>query len=169
MYWNVAGLKSKSKYMFISGHFHLACERQHSIFLVLRSKSSSGKCARVHTVTASNNRDHMSWSLYLLLVCTTYICVLLFAHIPFLVNRTFNATPTDRLQQHPFLFAMNRTALLRLESLSNKCAKRHTVAASNNRYHTQCSLYLCLVAPLIRGCCTSPTSRSWSVGHSIQH
>jgi len=24
-------------------------------------------------------------------------------------NHTFNATPTDRLQQHPLFFAMNRT------------------------------------------------------------
>jgi len=31
-----------------------------------------------------------------LLVRATYIWVLLFAHIPFVVNRTFNVTPTDR-------------------------------------------------------------------------
>jgi len=35
----------------------------------------------------------------LLLVCTTYIWVLFFAHILFVVNRTFNTTPTKRLQQ----------------------------------------------------------------------
>jgi len=34
----------------------------------------------------------------LLLVRATYIRVLFFAHIPFVVNRTFNATPTERLQ-----------------------------------------------------------------------
>jgi len=34
----------------------------------------------------------------LLLVRATYIWVLFFAHIPFVVNRTFNATPTERLQ-----------------------------------------------------------------------
>jgi len=34
----------------------------------------------------------------LLLVCATYIWVLFFAHILFLVNRTFNATATERLQ-----------------------------------------------------------------------
>jgi len=32
--------------------------------LVLRSESLSGKCAKLHTVAASNNRDHMPWSLY---------------------------------------------------------------------------------------------------------
>jgi len=35
----------------------------------------------------------------LLLVRTTYIWVLFFAHMPFVVNRTFNATPAERLQQ----------------------------------------------------------------------
>jgi len=36
----------------------------------------------------------------LLLVRATYIWVLFFAHIPFVVNRTFNITPTERLQQY---------------------------------------------------------------------
>jgi len=36
----------------------------------------------------------------LLLVRTTYIWVLLFAHILFMVNCTFNATSTERLQQY---------------------------------------------------------------------
>jgi len=31
---------------------------------LLRSESPSGKCAKLHTVAANNNRDHMSWSLY---------------------------------------------------------------------------------------------------------
>ena len=30
-------------------------------------------------------------------------------HILFVVNRTFNETPTERLQQHPLLFTMNHT------------------------------------------------------------
>jgi len=34
-----------------------------------------------------------------LLVRAIYIWVLFFAHIPFVVNRTLNATPTERLQQ----------------------------------------------------------------------
>jgi len=36
----------------------------------------------------------------LLLVRTTYIWVLLFAHILFVVNRILNAMPADRLQQY---------------------------------------------------------------------
>jgi len=40
------------------------CKRQGSIFLVLQSKRSSSKCAELHTVAASNNRDHSTRSLY---------------------------------------------------------------------------------------------------------
>jgi len=36
----------------------------------------------------------------LLLVHATYIWVLFFMHIPFVVNRTFNTTLTERLQQY---------------------------------------------------------------------
>ena len=35
--------------------------------------------------------------------------VLFFTHILFVVNHTFNATPPERLQQHPLLFTTNRT------------------------------------------------------------
>jgi len=35
--------------------------------------------------------------------------VLFFAHILFVMNRAFSATPAERLQQHPLLFATNRT------------------------------------------------------------
>jgi len=34
--------------------------------------------------------------------------VLFFAHIPFVVNRTFNATPTERLQHMPKWFSQGR-------------------------------------------------------------
>jgi len=35
--------------------------------------------------------------------------VLFFTYIAFVVNYTFNATPPERLQQHPLLFATNHT------------------------------------------------------------
>jgi len=39
-----------------------------------------------------------------------HICmVLFFTHIPFVVNHTINATPPERLQQHPLLFTTNCT------------------------------------------------------------
>jgi len=74
-----------------------------------RSEIPSGMCAKFHTVTASNNRDHASQSLLLLLARATYIMVLFFMHIPFVLNHTINATPPERLQQHPVLFTTNRT------------------------------------------------------------
>jgi len=67
-------------------------------------------CAKLRTMAASNNRPHAPRSLYLLLlVRATYIRVLFFAHIPFVVNRAFSATPTERLQQHPLFFTTKRT------------------------------------------------------------
>jgi len=87
---------------------------------VLRSKNLIGKCTKLYTVVASNNRDHsccyhqeiqstvrqvrkhcyrsLTNITLLLLVHATYIWVLFFAYIPFVVNCTFNATPTQRLQ-----------------------------------------------------------------------
>jgi len=51
------------------------CERQGSISLVLRSKSSSGKCAELHTVEARNNRDHPTRSLYYCLFAShLFVC-----------------------------------------------------------------------------------------------
>jgi len=36
-----------------------------------------------------------------IIACSRHVYVVLFfAHIPFVVNHTFNATPTERLQQH---------------------------------------------------------------------
>jgi len=102
-------------------------------------------------------------------------------------NHTFNATTTEKLQQHPLIFTMNRTycmfflwrlylappphpgqstTLLWLERPSSMCAKRHTVAPSNNKDPTSCSSYFCLFAPY--GCCSSRTSRSWWIAHASQ-
>ena len=50
-------------------------------FMLLQSKSLSGKCAKLHTVAASNNRDHVPWSLYYCLFAP-YICgVILHVHL----------------------------------------------------------------------------------------
>jgi len=89
---------------------------------VLRSEIPRGMCAKFRTVAASNNRDHARnlssrtlvtfnrshvnigrvstlESLLLLLARATYVMVLFFTHIPFVVNHTINATPPERLQQ----------------------------------------------------------------------
>jgi len=49
---------------------------------VLRSESPSGKCAKLHTLAASNNRDHLTRSLYYCLFAPH--------------NLTFNAMPAGR-------------------------------------------------------------------------
>jgi len=87
----------------------------------------------------------------------------------------------------------NPVAVGKPESLSGKCGKLHTVAASNNRDHkitlvVTCSkyyqlftsftsiirdqsprsLYYCLFVPHIYGCYSSCTSHSWWIAHSTQ-
>jgi len=63
--------------------------------------------------------------------------------------------------------------LSRLESLSSKCAKLHTMTASNNRDHLTRSLCYCLfVAHIyiyISGSYSSHTSQLWWIAHSMQH
>ena len=108
-------------------------------------------------------RDHS------FIVCSRHIHILLFfVHIPFVVNHTINATPPERLQQHPLLFTTNHTdrtffvwrlnsarppypghstILLRSEIPSSICVKLRTMAASNNRDHPTRSLFYCLFAP----------------------
>ena len=68
------------------------------LYVVLRSEIPSDMCAKLRTVAASNNKDHAP---QLLLARATYtnIMVLFFTHIPFVVNHTINATPSERLQQ----------------------------------------------------------------------
>jgi len=90
---------------------------------VLRSEISSGVCTKLRNVAASNDRDHALnfylgklvvafsrsqvnigrasalQSLLLLLARPTYIMVLFFTYIPFVVNHTINATPPEWLQQ----------------------------------------------------------------------
>ena len=91
-------IMNRTNRTFFLWRLHLAQSSHpgHSTIL-LRPESLSGKCTMLLTVAATNNRDHLSRSLYLL-VCATYIWVIFFAHILFVVNRTFNATPTERLQ-----------------------------------------------------------------------
>jgi len=93
---------------------------------LLRSEILSGMCTMLRTVAASNNRDHahnlslrtlvvtfnrshvniskaitsQSLLLLLLLACATYIMVLFFTQILFIVNHIINTTPLERLQQN---------------------------------------------------------------------
>jgi len=109
-----------------------ASPRWRLMLALLRSEIPSGMCAKLRTVAASNNRDHArnlssrmlvikfnrshvnigrattSQSLFLLLARATYIMVLFFMHIPFVVNHTINATPLQRLQQHQQHLSINK-------------------------------------------------------------
>ena len=100
---------------------------------LLRSEIPSRMRANLLTAAASNNGDHARnlslrtlvvtftrshvnigrattlQALLLLLARATHMMVLFFTHIPFVVNHTINATPPERLQQHPLLFATNHT------------------------------------------------------------
>jgi len=152
-------------------------------------------CAKLHTVAASNNRDHLMRSLLMSPLASTINCspgsqallevthqdhsiidshhayiFLFFAHIPFMVNHTINATPPEKLQQHPLLFTTNHTdrtffvwrlnsarpshpghstILLCSEIPSSMYEKLRTVAASNNRDHPTRSLSSSLLASTI--------------------
>ena len=69
------------------------------VLILVLSEIPSGICVKLRTVAASNNRVHMPWSLYYCLFVPHIWMVLLFTHIPFVVNHTINATPPERLQQ----------------------------------------------------------------------
>jgi len=125
-----------------------ACERQGSKFLVFLSKSSNGKCAKLHTVTASNNRNQPTRSLLLLLVRATYI----------FLWRLHLAPPS-----HPG----QRPTLLWLERPKSKRGKLHTVAAINNRETTSCLFSFCLFVPHIYKWCSSHTFHLWWIAHWI--
>ena len=51
---------------------------------------------------------------------------------------------------------------------SGKCAKFHNVAASKNRDHMPLALCYGLFAQYISECCSSHTSPSWWIAHSMQ-
>ena len=76
----------------------MSISQQPTTLALLRSEIPSGKCAKLHTVAASHNEDHMPWSLYYCLFAPhIYGCYssrtsrsLWIAHL----------TPTERLQQH---------------------------------------------------------------------
>jgi len=68
---------------------------------------------------------------------------LFFVHIPFVVNHTINATPPERLQQHPLLFTTNdidRTFFCvkaELGTTSKSWSEHHFVAIGNPERHVR--------------------------------
>ena len=85
--------------------------------LLLRPEIPSGKCAKLHTVAAGNNRDNATRSFYRCLFAT-YIWVLFLAHIPFVVHRALHTAPTEWLQYffyHIFTMSLFTTCSLHHE------------------------------------------------------
>jgi len=113
------------------------------IVVLLRSEMPSGMCAKLRTVAACNNRVHMPWSLCYCLFAPHICMVLFFAHIPFVVNHTINATPPERLQQHLLLFTTNHTdrtffcVKAELRTTSTSWSQHHFDAIGNPERHVR--------------------------------
>jgi len=73
--------------------------RDHEITLVspLVSTINCSLTLASQALLEATRLDHSIGITLLLLVCATYILVLFFMHIPFVVNRTMNVTSTERL------------------------------------------------------------------------
>ena len=71
----------------------------------------SSRTLLLHSIVdiVSITRDYTPRSLFYCLFAPHICMVLFFTHIPFVVNHTINATPQERLQQHPLLLTTNRT------------------------------------------------------------
>jgi len=82
------------------------CLWQQATTEITRSPLSSSLVSTINCSLASQTLlevtrlDHSIGITLLLLVCATYIWVLFFTHIPFVVNHTMNATLTERLQHY---------------------------------------------------------------------
>ena len=139
----------------------------------------SGMCVKLRTVTASNNRDHATRSLYYCLFAPRTCIFVLRAHPVRGESYNQRNTTGEVATTSPPFFTTNRTdrtffvwrlnsarpphpghstILLRSEIPSGMCAKLRTVAASKNRVRMRWSLYYCLFAPhtYIFVLCTHP-------------
>ena len=95
--------------MFISGHFRLLgmwkTRKYISWVAIWKARAASVQSFTAwhwqQATTEITRREHY----YCLFVPHIFVCC-----SPFMVNRTFNTMPTEKLQQHPLLFVMNRTA-----------------------------------------------------------
>ena len=158
--------------------------------ILLRSEIPSGMCAKLRTVAASNNRVHMPWSLHYCLFAPHICMVLFFTHIQFVVNHTINATPLERLQQHPLLF--QRTAPIArslcegwtphnlhiLVTAPFCCDRKYRAACAQSFAPWQQATieFTCHDHSIIAcsrhiyvWCCSSRTSRLWWITQSTQH
>ena len=147
-------------------------------------------CAKLHTVAASNNRVHLTRSLYYWLFapriygcCSSCIFRSWWTtHSVQRQKRGCNNNPSflqwiapivlsfceSFTQQDLHILVTAPFCYNRKENPRGMCTKHRTMAASNIRVHLMRSLYHCLFAPHIYGCCSSCTLRSWWTAHSVQ-
>jgi len=87
-----------------------ACERHGNMYFLCCDQKAQAASAQSFTLLQQATIE-ITWRDHSIIACSRHIkiWVLLFMHILFVVNHTFNARTTERLQQHPFLFAINRT------------------------------------------------------------
>ena len=151
-------------------------------------ESPSSTCAKLHIVTASNNWDHPMRSLYYCLFtphiygfyssCTSRSWWIAHSTQQCQPRGCNNISFSQRTTPIAYSFCevciwqdLHILGTAPSKTLSGKCTKFHTVAASNNRDHVTRSLCYCLFLPHIRvyGCYSSHASLSWWIAHSTQH
>ena len=107
--WRVIGFQSSAKkvaHAGLKGFWH--CHNHNKVQYCCDRKfraACAQSCAPWQQATIEiTRRDHS------VIACSRHIHIFLFfAPIPFVVNHTINATPPERLQQHPLIFTTNHT------------------------------------------------------------
>jgi len=99
--------------------------QQATIEIMRRNLSSRTLVIMFNRSHVNISRATTSQSLLLLLACATYIMVLFFTHIPFVVIHTINATPPERLQHMQWILG-GRLLLEARSSLNNSLQRTGT-------------------------------------------
>ena len=90
-------------------HNKFPCRKACSFYIVAIGNPERHVHRASHCGSKQQQRS-CSQSLLLLLARSTYIIFLFFTHTPFVVNRTINATPRERLQQYESLGLIQRVS-----------------------------------------------------------
>jgi len=108
--------------------------------ILLRSEIPSGMCAKLHTVAASNNKDHQTRSLYYCLFAPhTYIFVLRAHPVRGESYSQRNTTGEVATTSPPFYNEQHRSHILcvkaELCTISTSWSQHHFVAIGNPKQH----------------------------------
>ena len=112
---------------------------------------------RVHKALHRGSKQQLRLcvAISLIIACSRHAYIFLFfVHILFVVNHTINATPPERLQQHPLLFTTNHVLCVKagLRMTSTSWSQHHFVAIGNPERH---------VRKASHRSSNNSTSRSW--------